>query len=63
MRVFVPYSTQALKNADGTPCLPAYRLLATMRQGAGQQADAVKLIDKALSFKRDVSERYYLDTN
>lgn len=56
MRVFVPYSTQALKNADGTPCLPAYRLLATMRQGAGQQADAVKLIDKALSFKRDVSE-------
>jgi hypothetical protein len=46
---------QALKNADGTPCLPAYRLLATMRQGAGRQPDAVKLIDKALSYKKDVS--------
>lgn len=46
---------QALKNADGTPCIHAYRLLATMRQGAGRQADAVKLIDKALSFKKDVS--------
>lgn len=46
---------QALRNADGTPCIHAYRLLATMRQGAGRQADAVKLIDKALSFKKEVS--------
>jgi hypothetical protein len=25
-----------------------------MRQGAGRQADAIKLIDKALSFKKEV---------
>ncbi|KAF8058901.1 SRFR1 [Scenedesmus sp. PABB004] len=43
--------TQAM-TLDGAPCLAAYRLLATMRQGQGRQADAIKLLDKALGFKR-----------
>jgi hypothetical protein len=42
---------QALSDASGKPCLPAYRLLATMRQGAGRQRDAIALLDKALSYR------------
>jgi hypothetical protein len=44
---------QAMTTADGGACLAAYRLLATMRQGAGRQADAIKVLDKALGFKRE----------
>eukprot|EP00775_Hariotina_reticulata_P011921 gene11921-12065_t len=45
--------TKAMTTADGAPCMAAYRLLATMRQGQGRQADAIKVLDKALSFKRE----------
>jgi hypothetical protein len=44
---------KAMTTADGGACLAAYRLLATMRQGAGRQADAIKVLDKALGFKRE----------
>jgi hypothetical protein len=42
-----------MTTADGGACLAAYRLLATMRQGAGRQSDAIKVLDKALGFKRE----------
>ncbi|WIA39655.1 hypothetical protein OEZ86_005727 [Tetradesmus obliquus] len=45
--------TKAMTSADGGACLAAYRLLATMRQGQGRQADAIKVLDKALGFKRE----------
>jgi hypothetical protein len=48
-----PLLLQAMTTADGGACLAAYRLLATMRQGAGRQADAIKVLDKALGFKRE----------
>lgn len=44
---------QAMTAADGAACLAAYRLLATMRQGQGRQADAIKVLDKALGFQRE----------
>lgn len=50
--------TQALTLADGTtPCLAAYRLLATMRQGQGRQREAVRLLDKALGYGREEQVR------
>lgn len=45
--------TKAMTTADGQPCLAAYRLLATMRQGQGRQVDAIKVLDKALGHKRE----------
>eukprot|EP00878_Enallax_costatus_P029471 GHUV01031958.1.p1 GENE.GHUV01031958.1~~GHUV01031958.1.p1 ORF type:complete len:414 (+),score=144.70 GHUV01031958.1:3-1244(+) len=44
--------TKAMTTAEGQPCLAAYRLLATMRQGQGRQADAIKVLDRALGHNR-----------
>lgn len=44
--------TKAMVLADGQPCLAAYRLLATMRQGQGRQLDAIKVLDRALGHNK-----------
>lgn len=45
--------TKALSLDDkGSPSLAAYRILAQMRQGLGNHAAAVKILDKAIGFSK-----------